>query len=259
MKIDIYQVDAFATKVFEGNPAAVCPLESWLDVSIMQKIAMENNLAETAFFVKNNEEYEIRWFTPTKEVNLCGHATLASAYVIFNFLNSQQNNLVFNSKSGPLYVSLGNDLIVMNFPKEAAKPCQTPQAILDAFSLAPVEVLQSVDYIVIFPDFTDLTKISVDLEALKKLDLRAVCITSKNDIYDFTARMFAPNYGINEDAVTGSAYTQLMPYWVEKLGKMRLKAKQVSARGGELTCEITDNRVFISGQAICYLQGSIDI
>ena len=259
MKLKIYQVDAFASEVFEGNPAAVCPLESWLDDAVMQKIAMENNLAETAFFVKQEGRYTIRWFTPTKEVNLCGHATLASAFVIFRDLDPSSTSITFDSKSGPLYVNKNSDLITMDFPAEPATPCPTPQAIVDAFSLHAVEVLKSVDYIVVFPDYTDLTAISVDLQALKALDLRGVCITSRDKTYDFTARMFAPNYGIDEDSVTGSAYTQLMPYWTKKLGKSTLHAKQVSSRGGELICELTKDRLFISGKAVLYLKGEIEI
>ena len=259
MKLQIYQIDAFASKVFEGNPAAVCTLEKWLDDALMQKIAMKNDLVETAFFVKNDTRYEIRWFTPTKEVDLCGHATLASAHVIFNFLDTKRDAITFDSKSGPLTVTKEKEFIKMDFPQEAPTSCETPQAILDAFSLKPIEVLKSVDYIVVFDDYTDLTLIYIDLEALKKLDLRGVCITCKDRNYDFISRMFAPNYGINEDSVTGSAYTQLMPYWVEKLGSKVLKSKQVSSRGGELLCELKDDRVYISGKAVSYLCGEIEI
>jgi len=259
MKLKLYQIDAFASKVFEGNPAAVCPLEEWLDDSVMQNIAMENNLAETAFFVKSGEEYDIRWFTPNKEVNLCGHATLASAYVIFNILGEVNQSITFNSKSGPLHVHKNKELITMNFPAEPPILCDTPQAIIDAFEKEPVEVLKSVDYIVVFDDYEDLEKLSPNLELLKSLDLRGVSITSKDKKYDFVSRFFAPNYAIDEDSVTGSAYTQLVPYWSNKLQKKSLYSKQVSARGGELNCEMKIDRVYISGTAVSYLKAEIEI
>jgi len=259
MTLKLYQVDAFSSEVFKGNPAAICFLDTWIDDDLMQNIAMENNLSETAFCVQMDTEYEIRWFTPTKEVNLCGHATLATAYVLFEILNLPQEMITFNSKSGPLHVTIEAELLTMNFPQEAATSCPIPKAIQKAFSVQPTEVLKSVDYIVVFPDYTDLRDVSVDLDALKDLDLRGVCITAKDRDYDFTSRMFAPNYGIDEDAVTGSAYTQLMPYWVNRLGKTKLFSKQVSSRGGELICEIKDERVYISGKAVCYLQGEITI
>jgi len=259
MKLKMYQIDAFASKVFEGNPAAICPLNEWLDDSIMQNIAMENNLSETAFFVKSANEYSIRWFTPNKEVNLCGHATLASAYVIFNILEEASDSIVFNSKSGPLYVSKDAELITMNFPAEPPVLCDTPQAIIDAFKKEPVEVLKCVDYIVVFDDYEDLEQLTPNLEALKALDLRGVSITKKDKKYDFVSRFFAPNYGIDEDSVTGSAYTQLMPYWSDKLKKNSLHSKQVSSRGGELYCEIKSDRVYISGRAVFYLKAEIEI
>jgi len=259
MKLKLYQIDAFASKVFEGNPAAVCPLDGWLDESIMQKIAMENNLAETAFFIKSGEEYDIRWFTPNKEVNLCGHATLASAYVIFNILEEPKESITFNSKSGPLHVHKNAELITMNFPAESPTLCDTPQAIIDAFGKEPVEVLKCVDYIVVFDDYEDIEQLTPNLQALKTLDLRGVCITAKAKKYDFVSRFFAPNYAIDEDSVTGSAYTQLMPYWSNRLQKMSLHSKQVSSRGGELHCELKIDRVYISGTAVSYLKAEIEI
>lgn len=258
MKLKIYQIDAFAKNVFQGNPAAVCPLEQWLDDELMQKIAMENNLAETAFFVRQGETFEIRWFTPTKEVNLCGHATLASAYVLFNLLGYMGERIVFNSKSGPLHVSRADETITMDFPAEPPVPCATPQAIIDAFGIKPSVVLKSVDYIVVF-EHVDITQLTPNLEALKALDLRGVCITAADETFDFVSRFFAPNYGINEDSVTGSAYTQLIPYWSQQLNKSTLSSKQVSPRGGELRCTLEGERVFISGQAVPYLCGEIEI
>ena len=257
MKIKLYQVDAFTSKAFEGNPAAVCPLDEWLDDALMQNIAAENNLAETAFFVENGDSYDLRWFTPTTEVNLCGHATLASAYVLFNYLDYAQKEIRFNSKSGILNVSKKGEFITLDFPNERATVCQTPQAIKNAFALEPFVVLRSVDYIVVFEDGIDITKISPKLDELKKLDLRGVCITTTHNEYDFVSRFFAPNYGIDEDSVTGSAYTQLTPYWAERLNKTSFTSKQLSRRGGELTSEIKKDRVFISGTAVCTVVGEI--
>ncbi|WP_457746963.1 PhzF family phenazine biosynthesis protein [Sulfurimonas sp.] len=259
MKLKIYQIDAFAKNIFEGNPAAVCQLTEWLDDIIMQKIAAENNLAETAFFVQNGESFDLRWFTPTKEVNLCGHATLASAFVIFNYLDYNKKTIEFNSKSGLLKVTQNNKLITMDFPSEIPKVCQVPKAILDAFEVKPKEVLKCVDYIVVFDDGVDITKLQPKLEELKKLDLRGVCITTTDKEYDFVSRFFAPNYGIDEDSVTGSAYTQLTPYWAKRLNKKSFISKQLSTRGGELSCKLEDNRVFISGYGVCYMIGEINI
>ena len=259
MTLDIYQVDAFAEKVFEGNPAAICPLEEWIDEALMQNIAAENNLSETAFFIKKEDTYEIRWFTPTKEVNLCGHATLATAYVLFEFLNEARKEIVFHSKSGPLYVRQKEGMIELDFPAEPPQVCPTPEAITKAFGKEPVEVLQCVDYIAVFEDFEDLRAFEPDLNALKELDLRGVCVTTKSMEYDFTSRFFAPNYGIDEDSVTGSAHTQLMPYWAERLNSKSLRTKQLSKRGGKLWCELQGDRVLIRGKAVCYLQGSITL
>ncbi len=230
-----------------------------LDDSTMQKIAMENNLAETAFFVQNEDEYELRWFTPTTEVNLCGHATLASAHVLFNYLNYEKETIMFNSKSGPLHVSKSNDFIKMDFPVEPPIECEIPQVITDAFGKKPSVVLQSVDYIVVYEDGTDLTTLNPDLELLKQLDLRGVCVTTTHNEYDFVSRFFAPNYGINEDSVTGSAYTQLTSYWSKRLNKTSFTSKQLSPRGGELKCELVRERVYIYGKAVCCIVGEITI
>ena len=257
MTLKLYQIDAFSNKIFEGNPACVMPLDVWLDDTLMQKIAMENNLSETAFFVPKGEDFEIRWFTPTKEVNLCGHATLASAYVLFELLDYDKEEIVFHSKSGKLHTKREGDLIRMDFPSEAPVACKTPCAIVEAFGIEPVEVLQSVDYIVVFEGGIDLRAIKPDFEALKRLDLRGVCITTSDNQYDFVSRFFAPNYGIDEDSVTGSAYTQLMPYWAKRTGKNKLFSKQVSKRGGELICELRGDRVSIAGKAVCCIVGEM--
>ena len=257
MELSLYQIDAFASKLFEGNPAAVCPLDEWLPDDVMQNIATENNLSETAFFVPRGDGFHIRWFTPASEVDLCGHATLASAYVLFNILDYQNSNIAFDSRSGILTITKDNEWLVMDFPAQPPVPCDTPEEIVKAFNKKPVECLTSEDYIVVFENEKDIESAAPDFEQLKKLGLRGVAITAKSHRYDFVARFFAPNYGIPEDPVTGSAYTQLTPYWADKLGLKKFSVKQLSARGGELTCEIVDDRVFISGKAIKYMEGKI--
>ncbi len=259
MKLPIYQIDAFAAQVFEGNPAAVCPLEEWLPDEVMQSIAEENNLSETAFFVPIEHGYHIRWFTPVTEVDLCGHATLASAYVVFNFLDYEDKEIQFESNSGLLKVTNVDDLLVMDFPSQPPVKCQTPEEIVQAFNYAPVECLKSEDYIVVFHAEEDVLSAQPDYEALKSLDLRGVVITAESSDYDFVARFFAPKYGIDEDAVTGSAYTQLIPYWADILGVSKLHARQASSRGGELFCELIGSRVTIAGKATKYLIGEIEI
>jgi PhzF family phenazine biosynthesis protein len=259
MKLPIYQIDAFANKAFEGNPAAICPLQSWLPDEVMQSIAAENNLSETAFFVPAEHGYHIRWFTPLAEVDLCGHATLASAYVIFSVLASEENTINFESKSGVLKVEQKNDLLVMDFPSQPPASCPTPEEIQHAFKSRPVDCLKSEDYIVVFENEDEVAFAQPDFNALSKLDLRGVAITAKSSRYDFVSRFFAPKYGINEDPVTGSAFTQLAPYWSSKLGLKKLHAKQVSSRGGEVYCEMLGNRVTIAGNAVQYLVGEIEV
>ncbi len=259
MEITLYQIDAFASKLFEGNPAAVCPLDAWLPDDLMQSMAQENNLSETAFFVPKGNGFHIRWFTPASEVDLCGHATLATAYVLFNILGYKKDKIVFDSKSGILAVTKANEWLVMDFPAQPPVSCDIPKEIIKAFDIAPIECLKSEDFVVVFESETDIKSANPDFEQLKKLDLRGVLITAKSTRYDFVARFFAPKYGIPEDPVTGSAYTQLAPYWASKIGSKKFSVKQMSSRGGELTCEIVDDRVFISGKAIKYLEGKIKI
>ena len=259
MELTLYQIDAFANKPFEGNPAAICPLNEWLSDELMQSIATENNLSETAYFVKKNKAYHIRWFTPAHEVNLCGHATLASAYVIFNILGNNEKEISFESKSGLLTVKRNNNALEMDFPSQPPVICKTPQQILEAFDESPVECLQSEDYIVVFENEKTVLTANPNLSILSELDLRGVAITSKSNKYDFITRFFAPKYGINEDPVTGSAFTQLIPYWSNKLNKNNLNAKQVSNRGGEIECIYSGERVIISGKAVKYMVGTIEI
>jgi len=259
MKLKLYQIDAFASNVFEGNPAAICPLDEWLPDGLMQSIAAENNLSETAFFVKNKTGYEIRWFTPTTEVDLCGHATLASAFVIFSILNEQYNEIHFDSKSGVLSVKQDNDMLVMNFPAQPITPCETPIAINKSFAVQPNQCARREDYVLIFDNEADVINASPDIAQLAQLDLRGVVITAPSNQYDFVVRFFAPKYGINEDPVTGSAFTQLAPYWAEVLCKQQLHAKQVSQRGGEVTCAVEGNRVVIAGKAVQYMEATIEV
>ena len=259
MKLDIYQIDAFTDKPFAGNPAAVCPLEYWLSAQLMQSIAAENNLPETAFFVQTDTNYHIRWFTPTHEVDLCGHATLASAFVIFSILEYSKKTIVFTSKSGKLSVSKNGAWLAMDFPTQKPIPCALPKQIMTAFQNQPIECLKSQDYVVVFKNEAQILNAEPDIALLNQLDLRGVIITAISKKYDFVNRVFAPKFGINEDPVTGSAFTQLIPYWSEKLNKKELTAKQVSKRGGEVNCVYLDKRVKISGKAIKYMVGSIEI
>lgn len=259
MKLKIYQVDAFANKLFEGNPAAICPLGEWLADDLMQSIAMENNLSETAFFVQTNNVYHIRWFTPTQEVDLCGHATLASAYVIFNIVGHEESEILFESKSGPLTVRRNNDALEMNFPSQPPVRCDVPKQITEAFDEMPIECLKSEDYIVVFENEESILNANPDMSLLSELDLRGVVITSKSRKFDFVTRVFAPKYGINEDPVTGSVFTELIPYWSTKLNKNILKARQVSKRGGDVGCVYYGERVQISGKAVLYMTGTVEI
>jgi len=255
----LFQVDAFASQSFAGNPAAVCPLTTWLADSTMQAIAAENNLSETAFFVENEGVYHIRWFSPTVEVDLCGHATIASAYVLFEELGFADETIMFQSKSGELKVSKDQGKYMLDFPLQKPTPCAIPEPIQQAFGNTIQACLKAEDYIVVLKDEQDVFNASPELNLLKKLDLRGVCITAKSKQYDFISRFFAPNYGIDEDPVTGSSFTQLTPYWSAVLGRNKLTAKQVSSRGGEVWCELTHERVLISGYASLYLEGFVTI
>lgn len=259
MKIPLYQVDAFASKLFEGNPAAVCPLPGWLPDALMQSIAAENNLAETAFFVPEGEGFAIRWFTPLCEVELCGHATLASAFVLFHCMGYKNQSVVFSSLTGSLTVEQDDELLILDFPAQPALACDVPDLIAEAFGVEPVVCLRAEDWLVVFDHESIIEQASPDMELLKKLELRGVAITAPSQHYDFVARFFAPKAGIAEDPVTGSAYTQLAPYWATRLGKKQFSVKQLSTRGGELSCEMVGDRVKIAGSAVLYLEGSITI
>ena len=259
MKQKLYQVDAFTDKVFSGNPAAVCPLDHWLQDDILQKIAMENNLAETAFYVKQGDLYEIRWFTPTVEVDLCGHATLAAAFVLFNFENHQGNIVHFYSpRSGALTVLKKDSLLTLNFPTDTFQQVELSDEITDSFSITPKLAFRGkTDLLLIFNNEEEIMKIIPKYNKISNLKGRGVIITAKGDKVDFVSRFFAPQSGINEDPVTGSAHTTLTPYWANQLGKNELTAIQLSERRGYLQCTYLNERVELSGHAKLFLIGEI--
>lgn len=259
MQLTLYQIDAFAARAFEGNPAAVCPLREWLPDDLMQSIAAENNLSETAFFVPAPGGYHIRWFTPAQEVDLCGHATLASAYVIFHVLNEPAPRIEFQSRGGVLGVARDGEWLELDFPAQPPEPCEVPALIEEAFTNAPAECLRAADYILVFDDEDKVLNAEPDHSVLAQLDLRGVAITAASQRYDFVNRFFAPKHGINEDPVTGSAFTELIPYWAGKLNKKTMTAKQVSRRGGEVRCALAGDRVKIAGKAVAYMTGTIDV
>ncbi len=265
MTYPIYQVDAFTSSIFAGNPAAVMPLEQWLPDNVMLSLAMENNLSETAFFVRlpdhTNADFHIRWFTPGIEVPLCGHATLASAWVIFNKLGWNNNEIRFQSKSGPLSVRQADDgWLIMDFPNLAFEEQPTPTLIREALETAPETVLyvpNDTNYMVLLDDEAAVQAAQPDLRKLRLLGNQGLIITAPGSDCDFVSRYFAPGAGIDEDPVTGSIHSVLAPYWAEKLGKKRLDARQISARGGVLRCELKGNRVDIAGQVAFYMEGSV--
>jgi len=259
MNLEIFQVDAFTSKIFGGNPAAICPLKSWLDAELMQKIALGNNLSETAFFVEKKDFYELRWFTPTFEIDLCGHATLASAFVIFDILGSTEKALRFQTKSGLLTVEKQDDMLVLDFSARPAEKCETPIGLVEAVGKQPKEVLKSRDYLMVYESEDEIRALNPNFAELLKIDAHAVIVTAKGKDCDFVSRFFAPEVGVFEDPVTGSAHCTLIPYWAEKLGKTELFARQISARGGELFCELKGDRVKIGGNATLYLKGEIYI
>ncbi len=261
MKLPIFQVDAFTDKVFGGNPAAICPLEHWLPDDVMQKIAIENSVAETAFFIPLHDGFEIRWFTPEIEMDLCGHATLATAHVIARHLNYSLLSIKFQSKSGELVVTVENELLTLDFPSRKPEPSDIPQIILDAIQVKPVEVLKSRDYVLVFESEETIRRIEPNQSILNQINLDpgGVVITAKGDEVDFVSRFFTPQASIFEDPVTGSAHCSLIPYWSERLGKESMLALQVSPRVGKLFCKNAGERVLIAGEAVTYLEGSITV
>ncbi|MDN3658538.1 PhzF family phenazine biosynthesis protein [Ferruginibacter paludis] len=264
MNLALYQVDAFANRLFSGNPAAVIPLQQWLDDTVMQNIALENNLSETVFFVPSGTagaDYDIRWFTPEVEINLCGHATLASAYVLFSILGFDKNAVRFNSKSGVLTITKKEELITMDFPSWKPERLELYDDSLSEILGNPIitGVYKYRDILVELETEEDVKNCTPDFTLMKK-HFDKMIITAPGKKADFVSRFFAPGAGINEDPVTGSAHAQLIPFWSEKLGKNKLRALQLSKRGGELWCEqLNAERVTISGQCVFYMKGEITI
>lgn len=259
MKIKQYQVDAFANRVFEGNPAAVCPLEDWLDDELLQALAEENNLSETAFFIPSKKGFKLRWFTPVKEVDLCGHATLATAHVIFGILDYPKQTITFETRSGDLLVERKGQLLEMDFPACLSSPCEIRENLIQALGQQPIEAFTAYDYMVVFENEKTIRAITPNQTLLSQLDLRGVIITAPGVEVDFVSRFFAPKYGIPEDPVTGSAHCMLAPYWAKRLSKNVLTAKQLSKRGGNITCEVKHDRVLLSGRAVTFMESEISI
>jgi PhzF family phenazine biosynthesis protein len=266
MKLKIYQVDAFTEKLFGGNPAAVVPLKKWLPDSLMQNIAAENNLAETAYFIPTGgtSDFHLRWFTPSIEVRLCGHATLATAHTLWQHLKFEKDTIAFDSKSGILRVSRKGDTYELDFPLDTLNllrgDTNVAKTLENALNIKPLEVFKGKDdYMVVVSKQSDIEKLNPDFRLLKTIDTRGIIVTAKGENVDFVSRSFFPAAGIDEDPVTGSAHTTMTPYWAGKLGKKTLTAQQISARKGDLVCTLAGDRVLISGKAVTYLVGNINI
>jgi predicted PhzF superfamily epimerase YddE/YHI9 len=259
VRIPYYHVDAFAPKRFRGNPAGVCPLEKWLPVETLHEIAAENNLSETAFFVRENDEYRLRWFTPTIEVDLCGHATLASAHVLFSELGYSEKTVRFQTLSGPVSAARRNGRIELDFPSWPPALCDPPEILLRALRTPPQEVRKSRDYLLLYDSQSAIAALNPDMDLLSKLDCVGTIVTAPGEDSDFVSRFFAPGAGVPEDPVTGSAHSSLIPFWAERLGKAEMFARQISRRGGELFCRFLGQRVGIAGQAITYSRAELEI
>jgi PhzF family phenazine biosynthesis protein len=258
MNVPIYQVDAFSSKLFGGNPAAICPLSEWLPDATLQSIAAENNLAETAYYVRKNGGFHIRWFTPGVEVDLCGHATLAAAHVIMEIRKeAKQGRVAFDSKSGELVVTREGDLYALDFPARPPSETTFDNKLFEALGAQPKLVLGARDYLCVFDTEAQVRAVKPNMEKLAAIDRFATIVTAPGTDCDFVSRFFAPAKGVPEDPVTGSAHCTLIPYWAERLGKTKLFARQISPRGGELWCEHRGDRVTIAGRAVKYLEGTI--
>ena len=262
MRLPIYQIDAFAGAVFKGNPAAVVPLEDWLPDQTLQAIATENNLSETAFFVRSDEPWRLRWFTPAVEVDLCGHATLASAHLVFTRLDPARDRIAFVTRSGRLEVTRRGDLLELDFPAVPVRPLDDAgklDALAAALGARPPDAFTAMDHMAVFRAEEDVAALKPDMARVAALGARGVIATAPGRACDFVSRFFGPAVGIPEDPVTGSAHCLLTPFWAARLGKRRLAARQISARGGELTCEDRGARVGIAGRAVLYLEGTIHV
>jgi len=260
LKIPIYQVDAFTSELFKGNPAAVCPLKEWLPDKIMQNIAMENNLSETAFFIEDNNFFHIRWFTPKAELDLAGHPTLATAHILLNELKKENDSIIFKTKLGDiLKVTVNKNIYLMDFPSRPPKIIDDNNLVYESLGIKPIELLAYRDLIAVFENQNVIKSINPDLDELKKLDYPSIVITAKGDESDFVSRNFAPKLGIPEDPVTGSSHCELIPYWSKKLNQKKMTALQLSERGGKIHCTYMNERVLIGGEAITFFRGEIEI
>src|SRR5579872_2173128 len=266
MRIPVYHIDAFASRPFEGNPAAICPLESWLPDATLQAIAGEHNLSETAYYVPRGGHYELRWFTPAVEVDLCGHATVASAHVIFDVRReTEANRITFKSMSGELGVDKtgenGTTRYALDFPARPPEPCTGAgvAGLSQALGATPQTVLAARDYLCVFSSEDEILALTPDMAKIAALDRFAVIVTAPGKDCDFVSRFFAPAKGVNEDPVTGSSHCTLIPYWAGRLGKTQLLARQRSRRGGELWCRHRGDRVSIAGRAVMYSEGVIEL
>ena len=263
--MDYFVVDVFTEKLFKGNPAGVCMLDKWIDDEKLQNIAFENNLSETAYLVKQNNYYDLRWFTPTIEVELCGHATIASAFVLLNFYEKDAKEISFKTMSGMVKVTKKDDMYYLDFPARKAQKTADYKTFDESFSCKNNGVYKAADFLILFDNETQIKNITPDFSILRKIKEEAcleddgfgTIITAKGDKCDFVSRFFAPNGGIDEDPVTGRAHCTLIPYWAEKLGKTKMKAFQLSKRTGEIDCEYLGDRVLIGAKAVLYLKGNI--
>ena len=262
MRIPLFHVDAFTDRAFSGNPAAVCLLDRWLDDEWLRKVAAENNLSATAFLVPRGDRYDLRWFTPLCEVRLCGHATLAAGYIVFECLQPAKDTVLFETRfGGTLTVRRNETLLSMDFPAFVPKLCSTPPtALFEALGATPAEMFEANDtYIAVFEDSGAIENLQPNLELLKRLHPFAVAITAPDNVADFASRYFAPSYGVPEDPVTGSLHCVLAPYWSGRLGKSRMHARQFSERGGELWCEVSGDRVILQGNAVLTMRGTLSL
>lgn len=257
MELRLFQVDAFADRVFEGNPAAVVPLDEWLDDALLQAIAGENNLSETAFFVATGDAFRLRWFTPESEVDLCGHATLATAHVLFEHLGHTGDEIVFASRSGELRVRRGDDGLELDFPAGTCREIGIPSGMHEAFGIRPRQAFEGSDCMLVFGSESEIRSLSPDFRALQRVPGRGIIATAPGDDCDFVSRCFFPKLHVDEDPVTGSAHCQMAPYWAQRLGRHELVARQVSARGGTVRCRVVGERVRLAGRAVDFFEGTI--
>jgi len=264
MKINIFQIDAFTDKLFGGNPAAVCPLDSWLEDDVLQNIAVENNLAETAFFVQlSDNHFHLRWFTPEIEMDLCGHATLASAFVIFEEIGCERDEIIFDTQSGLLKVKKVGDFLELDFPSRPPIKADLPIIISEGLNIKPIEIWKARDFLLVYDSEDDISRIEPNIAILNQINIDpgGIIVTAKgkSEDVDFVSRFFTPQAAVFEDPVTGSAHCTLVPFWADRLNKTELKALQISKRGGELLCKLDKDRVAIKGKAVKYLEGVIEL